>query len=236
MSWTIYCHTHVETSRRYVGMTAQTMERRWASHVTKARSSKGGRWHFPNAIRKYGKDAFSHEVLEICHDIEVANLAEECWIELFDTRNPEKGFNLAKGGLHVPCLEKRNPWDAPGFKERVVKSLRERNQDPGYRAVRSRVSNEVLSRPGVRMKLSSATSFQFSTPEARALQSDRTRALHARPGYTEASMVGFRRHAATVAARTHCKHGHGLTPENVRVDKRGWQSCRECDRERQRRS
>jgi hypothetical protein len=33
-------------------------------------------------------------------------------------------------------------------------------------------------------------------------------------------------------AITHCKHGHEFTPENTRIDKRGWRSCRTCARKK----
>ncbi len=96
--WTIYCHIHIESGRRYIGLTSQTMAQRWKTHVSHAKSSKGGRWHFPNAIRKYGKDAFSHEELACSWTLEDANATEEALILQYDTRNPGKGFNLAKGG------------------------------------------------------------------------------------------------------------------------------------------
>lgn len=32
------------------------------------------------------------------------------------------------------------------------------------------------------------------------------------------------------ARKTHCKHGHDLSGDNLRVDVRGWRSCRECQR------
>ena len=85
--------------------------------MTQAKSSKDGRWHFPNAIRKYGKDAFTHRVLEICNSVEEANVAEKAWIESFSTQNPEFGFNTARGGAHTPHPVK-NPWDRPEFREK----------------------------------------------------------------------------------------------------------------------
>lgn len=33
-------------------------------------------------------------------------------------------------------------------------------------------------------------------------------------------------------AITHCPQGHEYTPENTRIDKRGWRTCRQCMRER----
>ena len=63
--------------------------------------------HFPNAIRKYGKDEFSHQVLqEGIHTLEQANIAEKFAIELLCTRDPEFGFNLKPGGLGIPHLRK----------------------------------------------------------------------------------------------------------------------------------
>ena len=63
MPWTIYCHTHIETGRHYVGLTKKTWQKRWNQHCSQAKSSKDGRWHFPNAIRKYGKEAFTMKSL-----------------------------------------------------------------------------------------------------------------------------------------------------------------------------
>jgi group I intron endonuclease len=132
--WTIYCHIHIDSGRRYIGLTSQTMEKRWNSHICKAKNSKDGRWHFPNAIRKYGPQAFSHEILEVCYDLEVANLAEECWIEFYDTRNPQFGFNLAKGGEHTPHPIRKNPWNNPEYRAKSILAIRKKCKDPIFRA------------------------------------------------------------------------------------------------------
>ena len=133
--WTIYCHTHIESGRRYVGQTSQTMEKRWKNHICAAKSSKNGRWYFPNAIRKYGKDAFSHRVLEVCDSLEKANLRENAWIELFESRDPRFGFNLAKGGQHKPG---RNPWDNLEFRKNQVERTKKFFNEP-----RIRIANKI---------------------------------------------------------------------------------------------
>ena len=174
MAWTIYCHTHTKSGRRYVGLTSQTWQKRWKNHVHAAGSSKGGRWHFANAIRKYGKTAFSHEVLEVCDTLEEANAAEEKWIAHFDTRNPEKGFNLKKGGDHIPHPVK-NPWDRPEyrkkssaaskakwrdpeFRARVTQGVKKAWQDPEHREKMCEISREINSRPEVKAAISAAAS------------------------------------------------------------------------------
>lgn len=206
MNWTIYCHTHVETNRRYVGLTKRTMLQRWDEHILIAmRMVKNGRWHFPNTIRKYGSDAFSHQILEVCSSLEVANLAEECWIELFDTRNPEKGFNTAKGGQHTPHPVK-NPWDRPGFREKHPSTI-EACFTPEARAKQKASLNTSESRakrsaatqasmadpvvqekrqvfqkdPEYRERISQSLKASLATEEAKIRQSEAARLANARP-------------------------------------------------------
>ena len=179
MEWTIYCHTHINSGRRYIGLTKHTMLKRWNRHVYSAlRSLKTGCSHFSNAIRKYGKDAFSHEVLEVCHDLEIANMAEECWVEFYETRNPNHGFNLAKGGAHTPH-PKRNPWDRPEYRIKITASLKAEANSPAGKARRSVASKsqtfkqrsvkskETSSRPEVQAKIAASVAECWSTKEGR---------------------------------------------------------------------
>jgi len=85
---------------------------RWNGHVDLSKRSNGKHSHFAAAIKRYGPQAFSHEILEICNSLETANQAEEAWIEFYDTCDPMKGFNLVKSGGHQPH-GKKNPWDRP---------------------------------------------------------------------------------------------------------------------------
>jgi len=149
------------------------MMHRWNQHCAQAKSSKGGRWHFPNAIRKYGPQAFSHEVLEVCNDLEVANLAEECWIELFDTRNPGKGFNLAKGGQHVPHPIRRNPWDDPVYRARAVEAGLELAKDPIWKAK----VTAAISTPEARSRNKAALNTELSRAKRSIISKDRAAAL-----------------------------------------------------------
>ena len=164
--WTIYCHTHTESGRRYVGMTSQTWQERWKNHVHAAKNSKG--WgHFPNAIRKYGKDAFDHEVLEVCDTLEDANAAEEKWIAYFDTTDPEKGFNLKKGGQHTPHPVS-NPWDRPGYREKSSAASRRKWEDPSFRARVTAGVTKAWQDPAHRAKMSAISKEVNSRPEVKA--------------------------------------------------------------------
>ena len=95
--FTIYCHTNKVNGKRYVGQTVDTMEGRWKEHVSAARQRRGGRL-IGAAIRKYGTDAFDHEVLEVIVDTQKeADLAETRWIAQKESRAPA-GYNLTSGG------------------------------------------------------------------------------------------------------------------------------------------
>lgn len=164
--WTIYCHIHLESGRRYVGLTKMSMLKRWNRHVYCAmRALKGtGTSYFANAIRKYGKDAFSHELLQVCSSLEEANRVEQYWIDLYGTRNPIRGFNLTNGGSHMPHPIK-NPWDRPEFKAAnagrnvahiLTPQARAKQQislrSPESKAKRSALAKAALARPETKAK------------------------------------------------------------------------------------
>lgn len=164
MPWTIYCHTHVESCRRYVGLTKTNMMERWKKHCYVAKSSKGGRWYFPNAVRKYGPQAFSHEVLAMSWTLEGANATEEWLIDFYDTRNPEKGFNLAKGGASQPHPIRKNPWDDPEYRAKCSQNMRKYMHTPQAR-LRQKAS---LNTPESKAKRSMLSRLALNTPESKA--------------------------------------------------------------------
>jgi group I intron endonuclease len=94
--FTIYCHTNKVNGKRYVGQTVSSMEFRWKDHLRSANRNEGVRL-FGRALRKYGADAFEHEVLETVETQVEADVAEAKWIAQLQSRAP-KGYNLAGGG------------------------------------------------------------------------------------------------------------------------------------------
>lgn len=246
--WTIYCHTHADSGRRYIGLTSQTMMKRWNQHISKSKSSKDGRWHFPNAIRKYGKDAFSHEILEIYDTLEAANLAEEKWINHFDTRDPEKGFNLAKGGEHKPHLIRKNPWDDPEYREKHCLITRNNWNNPEYRAkchlaIKNRwndptwVANNriackaALNTPESRMRRSKSSILMWKKEDYINKQLDWIKSERFRQECLSGLIIG----AQIFRSRNYCSNGHEFTVENTRMVGKT-RMCRMCHRDRCRRA
>jgi hypothetical protein len=104
----IYCITNKINGKKYIGMTGRTLEERWNSHCSSA--NNGSPFRFHSAIRKYGEDAFTKEILfddldiESCRSIEVQTIFE------YNTMND--GYNSKPGGCGgwiVPD-EKYDEW------------------------------------------------------------------------------------------------------------------------------
>jgi len=98
----VYCHTS-PSGGRYVGLARNGWRVRWNAHVCEARRGSPAAFH--RAIRKYGPDAFTHEVLERMTTEAGAKRAEQLWIRELGTR--AHGYNETDGGDGVHGLSER---------------------------------------------------------------------------------------------------------------------------------
>lgn len=91
----VYLITNLVNGKQYVGKTVASAESRWSDHVSDA---KHGRAHIlHNAIRKYGREAFSLVVLNTCLDNRALCSVEKFWIKERNTMLPN-GYNMTEGG------------------------------------------------------------------------------------------------------------------------------------------
>jgi group I intron endonuclease len=91
----IYKFTHIETGRVYIGQTTQEPNRRRLEHLSDSRHTK--RTHrFHNALRKYGEDAFTFDVISAASNLDELNLLETKYIKEYNSI--ENGFNIRNGG------------------------------------------------------------------------------------------------------------------------------------------
>ena len=92
--YTIYKHTNKVNGKVYIGQTkCKDLTRRWSG----GHGYKQCR-HLNGAIKIYGWENFDHEILETGLTEEEANDAEIRYIELYQSTNPEFGYNIQKGG------------------------------------------------------------------------------------------------------------------------------------------
>jgi hypothetical protein len=52
------CHTHIESGRKYVGLTSRTMERRWSQHIIQANFLRVADSIFPMLFENMEKKLF----------------------------------------------------------------------------------------------------------------------------------------------------------------------------------
>lgn len=89
----IYQLTNLINNKKYIGVTTKLPpEKRFYDHIKTARN--GSRYHLHKAIRKYGKDKFLFEVLEIGENEDYGlNVAEPMYVVWM---KPE--YNMTGGG------------------------------------------------------------------------------------------------------------------------------------------
>lgn len=98
-NYKVYMHKNKINNKIYIGITCQNVNARWRNgEGYKDRKNSKKNTHFYNAISKYGWDNFTHEVLFDNLNKEEACLLEQCYIALYDTTNPECGYNCTTGG------------------------------------------------------------------------------------------------------------------------------------------
>lgn len=90
----IYKLTNKVNGKYYLGKTVH-FKRRMSQHKRRRKKRKT---YFYNAIAKYGWDNFQVEILIADVPEEDLNQLEMSYIDIHDSTNPKKGYNLTKGG------------------------------------------------------------------------------------------------------------------------------------------
>ena len=97
----IYLIKNQINNKVYVGQ-SRNIEQRWRTHRNRPFNPHSIDYEKPlyRAIRKYGIENFSFQVLEEC-SIEALNEKEVYWISQLNAMNPLFGYNLTEGGTAV---------------------------------------------------------------------------------------------------------------------------------------
>lgn len=95
----IYKITNKITGKCYIGQTVQTLQRRWYKHLHNNRCPA-----MRDAIKKYGEENFTIEVIDTAETIDELNEKEIYWISFFNSLVPN-GYNLQSGGKNCRCAE-----------------------------------------------------------------------------------------------------------------------------------
>jgi group I intron endonuclease len=179
----IYKATCGVNGKIYIGQTVQKIRNRWNRHVLDA--TKGSQLPLSRAIMKHGKDSFTLEKISEGENESWGNYLETLYILIYDSTNPEIGYNLThggEGGLHLPETKvkigeaSKAWWSVPENKERASKSRKgllvgERN--PMFGRTEGRPHTEETK------KLLSETRIElFKDPEFKARMSEANKGKH----------------------------------------------------------
>ena len=77
------------------------------------------------AIKKYGWENFSHEILAVVYNVDQANLLEQHYISMYKATDPNFGYNIALGG--------KNHLHSDYEKQRMSEIMKKKWQDPEFR-------------------------------------------------------------------------------------------------------
>lgn len=93
----IYKATNVVNQKIYIGQTTTSLQERIYFHIYRAEHSLNiTHTHFINAIRKYGKNAFTWEQIDQAETKEELDRKEIYWIKYYNS--VEEGYNIQAGG------------------------------------------------------------------------------------------------------------------------------------------
>lgn len=87
----IYEHLNKINGKVYIGQTVNPQQR-WKPNRYKTST------YFYAAITKYGWENFEHRILAQTEKYDQADILEKYYISFFDSRNPQKGYNILQGG------------------------------------------------------------------------------------------------------------------------------------------
>ena len=149
-------------SKVYIGYTGTEPQRRW-------RSGYGGT-DIRDAIKEFGRKNISHFILEDKLTLNEAHVREAYWVEFYDARNFDYGYNSLTGGAHKGC--KANERTIQRNREAAIEQF----SDPAQREKLRQSAIKRLSDPAEREKLRQRAIKQFSDPAMR--EKDRMAHVH----------------------------------------------------------
>ena len=95
----IYIIKNFVNGKYYVGQTIQSSQERFSQHIREAYAKNRKEYNYciSRGIRKYGKEAFDFAVLAEQVPIDDLDIVEDHYIDMYNTTNPEFGYNMSPG-------------------------------------------------------------------------------------------------------------------------------------------
>lgn len=256
----IYLIRNLVNGKIYVGQTVRTLKQRLYFHFADSRRYHGGGPRLHRAIRKYGSNNFTIELLATATTAEEMNTLECLWIANLQSTKPAIGYNCTPGGDRPPSTIGRK-WSArvrarmrkaaikrgisPATRQKMAAGIRGKKQTAAANAKRSAALNAYWkNNPAARAQRGVAIRKAYERPEVQAnyeaaMANPIVRAKQSanRKGTKHTQEWRAQRSAAQKGKpmrNNHCKHGHPLTADNLVLSdlSRGIRRCLTCTNQR----
>lgn len=96
----IYKIKNLVNGKVYIGQTTKSPNTRFTQHKSRLRRNIHDNQHLQFAWNKYGKHNFIFEAIDSGEHIFCLDNLERYWIRLFDSMNPNNGYNKQSGGYN----------------------------------------------------------------------------------------------------------------------------------------
>lgn len=212
MSIEIYKVTCKPNKKLYFGIATYGAESRYRSHWVVANSKRKRIHLFHRALRKYGKDNFTLEVVYTAVNWQEACAVEKGLIAQYGTMKPN-GYNMTAGGegwLGGRHTEKNRLLFSDNAKKQFAteegKAQQRRNilnnwEKPEFRANHTIRMAEKYSQPGAREAVSNRLKIHYSSPEAREVKRQQAIKQFASPEARQAMSAHAKEQFATPESR-----------------------------------
>jgi len=179
----IYKITNLVNYKIYIGQTIKTIDERWYEHIWYSKNKSN--IHLYNSIKKYGIKNFKIKELLKCYNQEDLDFFEDYYIVVWDTMNPEKGYNKMRGGwgfhsfsseINIRRTESYKKYlSNPDNKNKII----ERNRKI------SKTVKEYSNRPKVKKEFKERMEIWFSDPKNKEKHRKATKEAMNRPEIKE---------------------------------------------------
>lgn len=123
--FTIYLIVNNANGKVYVGQTRQKLDIRWRRHINND-LRPGAKHPIKSAIHKYGFQNFTIHRIDSADTQEQANLLEETWIFLMNSRVKSIGYNIKPGGDNHAMSEETKKKISDGIKKNFSEGRRKK--------------------------------------------------------------------------------------------------------------
>lgn len=97
----IYITTNLINEKKYIGQKKLDSGSRWKSYL-------GSGYHLLNAVKKYGKENFKRDIVDLAYSEEDLNKKEYEWINKYNAVYDNMFYNMIEGGNVQESLKRKN--------------------------------------------------------------------------------------------------------------------------------